>query len=101
MTATKAGLALLLAGAALAGCGRQATLDRPGPFIGEPPTANAEQAQRLSSAANAKAAAAAVADPQAPLSVDEVRHQPLPRPPEFPSTPPDDRTAPPSSAPPS
>jgi hypothetical protein len=105
MSPRKAALALLLAGVslaaiALAGCGRQAELDRPGPFLGKPSAPSAEQTTREQSAANAKAAAAAVADPQAPLSVDEVRHQPLLPRPDLPAS--GGQAAPPaSSAPPS
>ena len=71
-------LALLVLGGALAGCGRQAELDRPGPLFGKPHKPSAQQLTREQAAAQARQDGAATADPHAPVSVDEVRNQPLP-----------------------
>jgi hypothetical protein len=71
----------------LAGCGRQAELDRPLPRLGQTKGPSAEQVTRDQAAARARREGAANADPRAPESVDEVRNQPLPAPPPSPPAP--------------
>jgi hypothetical protein len=68
-------LALAVLGAVLAGCGRQAELERPSPLIGKPKSPSAERVARDEAAARARRDAAGKADPIAPQSVDEVREQ--------------------------
>ena len=70
-----AGLLPLLALLALAGCGRQAMLERPRPLTGHPFTPNAEALTREQAANRALRDGAVGADPQAPQSVEEVRDQ--------------------------
>jgi len=75
-------LVLALAAAALAGCGRQAQLDRPGPLTGRAaahPTP--ERAAKDQAAARARADSAGLADPQGPQSIDEVKSLGLSHPP--------------------
>jgi outer membrane murein-binding lipoprotein Lpp len=81
MTQRLALVALLASAAALAGCGRQAQLDRPGPLTGRPaahPTP--QRAAKDEAAARARADAAGRSDPEAPQSIDEVKHLGLDRP---------------------
>jgi hypothetical protein len=73
---------MLLVGGALGGCGRQAELDRPAyPLFGQPRTPGAERLARDVGADRARREGAANADPRAPISIDEVRNQPVLPPP--------------------
>ena len=69
-----------LAAAALAGCGKQADLDRPAPLFGHVRAPSAEALGRDQAAARARADGAASAGPQAkaPQSIDEVRNRGIP-----------------------
>ena len=66
---------LALAALALAGCGRQGELERPGPLFGKAPAAAPDAVTRDEGMARARRDGAARADPRAPLSNDEVREQ--------------------------
>ena len=71
---------MLLVGGALGGCGRQAELDRPA-LSGPPNPPSAERVARDQGADRARREGAANADPRAPISIDEVRNQPVLPPP--------------------
>ncbi len=66
---------LVLSALALAGCGRQGELERPGPLFGRAPAAAPDAVARDEAMARARKDGAARADPRAPLSNDEVREQ--------------------------
>ena len=66
---------LVLTALALAGCGRQGELERPGPLFGRAPAAAPDVVARDEAMARARKDGAARADPRAPLSNDEVREQ--------------------------
>ena len=68
-----------LAGASLAGCGKQGELERPSPLFGHVRPSSAQVLARDQAAARARADGLAAAGPQAlaPQSVDEVRDQGL------------------------
>ena len=68
-----------LAGASLAGCGKQGDLERPAPLFGHVKAPSAETLARDEAAARARTDGLAAAGPQAlaPQSVDEVRDQGL------------------------
>ena len=68
-------LAALGAAFALAGCGKQGELERPRPLVGHQVQPNAITRSRQAAEARARGDARAVADPQAPQSVDEAREE--------------------------
>ena len=74
---------------ALAGCGRQASLERPGPLTGRAAGTHAgpERTERDKAAARARADAVGKSDPVPPQSIDEVRNLGLPRTPTGSGTP--------------
>ena len=87
MIPRKTAVALMVLAGVLAGCGRQAQLDRPGPLLGKPRTPTAQLVTRDQAAARARQDGAVNADPHAPRSVDEVRNQRLPTPPDSSASP--------------
>jgi hypothetical protein len=77
------GLALI-GTCALGACGRQASLDRPGPLTGRAAGSHPgpERTERDQAAARARKDAVANADPTPPQSIDEVRNIGLSHPPD-------------------
>ena len=76
MTTRPQRLAILAFGAlALAACGRQGELEKPGPLFGKAPAVAPDAVTRDAAMARARSDGAARADPRAPASVDEVREQ--------------------------
>ena len=74
MSLRSLGVALIAIGMlGLAGCGRQAELDRPQPLVSKPPQPSAEALARDQAAARARADTVG-ADPVAPQTFDEVRN---------------------------
>ena len=69
-------LALLALGAPLllAGCGRQARLDRPAPLVGPRTEPSADTTSRRQAQARARRDADAAGHPRGPQSIDEVRN---------------------------